>query len=255
MLKSVHSLKGLAIHATDGEIGKVDELYFDDERWTVRYLVVDTGGWLDQRLVLISPLSVSQADWESGRLDVLLTKQQVENSPDIDTQKPVSRQHESEYLNYYGYPTYWSDPGLLGAGFSPPMLIPPPIPAPPSAPANEVVDSHLRSSRAVTGYEIQATDGDFGHVADFILDLATWAIVYVEVSTRNWLPGKKVLISPQWIRAVTWPDLTLTVSLARETIQGAPEYIESKPITREYEAALHDYYGVPHYWSGSGNSK
>jgi uncharacterized protein YrrD len=254
MLKSVHSLKGLTIQATDGEIGKVVEFYFDDAHWTVRYLVVNTGGWLDERLVLISPMFVGDADWDSRRLHVRLTKQQVENSPDVDTQKPVSRQHEAEYLNYYGYPSYWGDSGLWGSAFSPSMLLAVPAFTPTSVPENEAADSHLRSTQAVTGSEIEATDGELGHVADFILDLDTWAIVYVEVSTRNWLPGKKVLISPQWINTVNWSDLTVKVNLGKETIKGAPEYIESEPITREYESALHDYYGVPPYWSQRGQA-
>src|SRR5208283_3980622 len=256
MLKSASSMKGLTIKATDGEIGKVDQFLFDDENWAIRYLVVNTGNWLDERLVLISPISVGETDWASERLEVRLTKEQVENSPDIDTHKPVSRQHEAEFLNYYGYPYYWGDSGMWGAGLYPSVMAPIPAYVPPPPPAEkEAADSHLWSTHEVTGYHVEATDGELGHVVDFIVDLETWAIVYVEISTRNWLPGKKVLLSPQWIKTVKWLDAKVYAALTREAIQGAPEYSESKDITREYETALHDHYGVPPYWSHSGTKR
>src|SRR5271165_291367 len=253
MLKSVSSMKGLTIKATDGEIGKVNQFLFDDENWAVRYLVVDTGHWLDQRLVLISPIFIGQADWASEWLEVRLTKEQVANSPDIDTHQPVSRQHEAEYLNYFGYPYYWVDSGMWGGGLYPSMVAP--IPAyvpPPPQPEKEAADSHLWGTDDVTGYHVEATDGELGHLVDFIIDLETWAIVYVEIGTRNWLPGKKVLLSPQWIKTVKWLDAKVYAALTRESIKNAPEYAESKDITREYETALHDHYGVPPYWSHGG---
>jgi len=253
MLKSVSGMKGLTIKATDGDIGKVDQFLFDDETWAVRYLVVNTGNWLDQRLVLISPISIGHADWASERLEVRLTKEQVQNSPDIDTHKPVSRQHELEYLSYYGYPSYWGDSGLWGSALEPAMIAPAYIPPPPP-PDKEAADSHLWSTDEVTGYHVEATDGELGHVVDLIVDLETWAIVYVEIGTRNWLPGKKVLLSPQWIKTVKWLDAKVYAALTQEAIKDAPEYTESKDITREYETALHDHYGVPPYWSDGGRS-
>ena len=110
MLRNVTRLKGFTIRARDGEIGTLDQFYFDDESWAIRYLVVNTGDWLGGRLVLVSPLALRQAEWESKRLDVALTKKQIEDSPPIDTHKPVSRQHEALYLGYYGYPYYWGGP-------------------------------------------------------------------------------------------------------------------------------------------------
>lgn len=251
MLKSASSMKGLTIRATDGDIGKVDQFLFDDENWAIRYLVVNTGNWLDQRLVLISPIFIGPADWASERLEVRLTKDQVAKSPDIDAHKPVSRQHEAEFLTYYGYPNYWGDSGIWGSGLYPSVLTPLPAFMPPPAPLpeKETGDSHLWSTHDVTGYHVEATDGELGHVADFIVDLETWAIVYVEISTRNWLPGKKVLLSPQWIKTVDWDDAKVYAALTREAIQKAPEYTESKDIMREYETALHEHYGVAPYWS------
>jgi len=244
-------LKDLVIRATDGELGSVVELYFDDETWGIRYLVVDTGGWLSGRRVLISPFSIIRTDWDAKRLDVALTKKQVENSPNIDTHKPVSRQHEAAYVGYYGYPYYWGGPYLWGPAPYPAVLATPP-PASTEAMADRIrkesKDSHLRSTEAVTGYDIEAADGEIGHVNGFVADDEAWAIRYIEVATRNWLPGKKVLISPSWIERVSWPASKVYVGLSREAIKDAPEYIESRPITREYESRLYDHYGRPPYW-------
>jgi hypothetical protein len=105
MFRNASTLDGSIINATDGEIGHVEDAYFHDEAWTIRYLVVDTGTWLIGRKVLISPNSVTQPLGASRIIDVSLTREQVRNSPDIDTHRPVLRQHEREYLGYYGYPT------------------------------------------------------------------------------------------------------------------------------------------------------
>ena len=251
MLTNTKHLNGFTIRATDGEIGTVKEFYFDDQTWAIRYLVVDTGGWLSGRVVLISPISVFNADWEARRFDVVLTKKQVENSPDIDTQKPVSRQHEAEYFGYYGYPYYWDGPNLWGPSFNPAGMA---MAAPTSAEvaaetiARASMDSHLRSSQAVTGYNIGATDGEIGHLDGFIVDDHAWAIRYIEVSTRNWWPGKKVLVSPAWIENVSWIDAKVYIGLNRDVIQSGPEYDESLPISREYENRLFLHYGRPPYW-------
>ena len=202
MLTNTAQLKGIAIHATDGELGTADGFYFDDDTWAIRYLTVETGGWLGGRRVLISPFSVVQTDWQARRLDVALTKKQIENSPGIDTHRPVSRQHEAAYLGYYGYPYYWGGPYLWGPAFFPAGLA---IPTTISREAmaervrKESTDSHLRSSEAVTGYHIEATDGELGHVDGFLMDDQAWAIRYLEVATRNWWPGRKVLVSPAWV--------------------------------------------------------
>ena len=244
MLTNAMQLKGLVIRATDGDIGTVDQLYFDDETWAIRYLTVETGGWLGGREVLISPVSVMATDWQGKRLEVALTKKQVEGSPNIDTHRPVSRQDEATYLGYYGYPYYW--------GFYPAGL------ANPTANFNnevqadkirrESTNSHLRSTEAVTGYSIEAADGEIGHVDGFVIDDASWAIRYMEVATRNWWPGKKVLVSPSWIKRVSWTDSTVYVGLSRKAIQTGPEFDKSAAITREYEDRLYAHYGLAPYW-------
>lgn len=251
MLKTITHLKGFSIRATDGEIGTVEQLYFDDQTWIVRYLTVATGSWLEGRKVLISPFSIKQVNWQARRVDVSLTKDQVKNSPDIDTQKPVSRQHESSYLAYYGYSNYWSGPFAWGPSYYPAGFAVPALDSAAdavSAAVSQSKDSHLRSTGGISGYDIQAIDGEIGHVSSFVLEEETWAIRYIEVATRNWWPGKKLLISPEWMHRVSWLSLKVYVALMRETIQTAPAYVESVPITRQYEQLLHAYYGRPPYW-------
>jgi hypothetical protein len=244
-------LTGFTIGATDGDIGKVDEFYFDDESFTVRHLVVDTGGWLSGRKVFISPMALRDIDWNAKRINAALTKAQVEESPAIDTDRPVSRQHEIAYYSHYGYPYYWEGPYLWGAY---------PYPAPPLELetsleqerhwdwAGESGDPHLRSSAAVIGYYIAATDGDIGHVEDFLVDDATWAIRYMVVDTSNWWSGKTVLVSPEWITRVDWNESKVQVGLTREQIKNSPAFDPSSPVRRDYEAQLWDLYGRPRYW-------
>jgi hypothetical protein len=249
MLTNATFLKGLAIHATDGELGSVDKFYFDDETWTIRYLVVKTGGWLSGRQVLISPISVVRVDWENKRLDVALTKKQVENSPNIDTDQPVSRQHEADYSAYYGYNYYWGGPYTWGPAYYPAGLLWKGSPEGVKEKIRrESADSHLRSSEAVTGYHVEATDGEIGHVDGFVVDDELWAIRYLDIATRNWLPGKKVLLSPGWIKHVSWMDSKVYAALSEEEIKSAPEYLLSRQLTREYEARLHAHYGRAPYW-------
>jgi hypothetical protein len=251
MLRDASELKGLAIRATDGDLGTAKELYFDDDSWAIRYLKVETGGWLSGKAVLISPYSIIQTDWDAREVDVALTKKQVENSPSMDTHLPVSRQHEVAYLGYYGYPYYWGGPYLWGPGYYPSGL------AIPTTASQETRvdkghkhsnDTHLRSTEAVTGYHVEAADGEIGHVHGFILDEETWAIRYIVVSTTNWWPGKKVLVAPAWVKEVSWEESKFYVSATREAIKDAPEYIESRKISREYEDDLFMHYGQPPYW-------
>ncbi|MFB3818292.1 MAG: PRC-barrel domain-containing protein [Candidatus Methylomirabilales bacterium] len=258
MLRRLSMLEGFTIAATDGDIGRVADAYFDDQSWTVRHLVVDTGGWLSGRQVLISPLSLTAVDWEHDRLHAHLTRAQVEGSPSIDTDKPISRQHEMDYYGYYGMPYYWTGPYRWGAWATPlDYGTAPGVAANPEAAEirqavvtgeREPGDAHLRSARTVRGYAIRATDGDVGHVEDFLLDDRDWALRYLVVDTRNWLPGKHVLVSPEWIDRISWPESAVHVNMLRETIRSSPEFDPATPPERAYEASLYDYYGRPRYW-------
>ncbi len=254
MLRNVKDLKGYAIHATDGVIGHVDDVYFDDEDWAIRYLVVDTGSWLPGRQVLISPLAVGHPDWMGQQLPVSLTKAQVEGSPDIDTRKPVSRQHEVAYLDYFSYPYYWEGAGLWGMGAYPGGLttagmVAEEMKARQASATHAADDCHLRSSGAVIGYHIHATDGDIGHVEDLLVDEDTWVIRYLIVDTSNWWGGHHVLIAPRWIEAVSWSDAKVSVDLTRQAVKGAPPYDAAAQLDREQEQGMYEHYGRPGYWT------
>jgi len=264
MLRSMKDLEQFTISATDGPIGKVKDFYFDDDAWVVRYFVVDSGSWLTSRQVLISPISVRHPDWQEQTLPVSITKAQVRNSPDIDTNKPVSRQNEEQYLGYYGYPYYWSGGGMWGEGLYPYGLDPGFAGVGVDRVQREQElesylqeerarhrndDPHLRSCNAVVGYHIEATDGDIGHVAGFLVDDETWAIRYLLVDTSNWWLGHKVLIAPPWVKGVHWSDRTVTVDLSRESIRNAPAYDTPADWSREQDQILYRHHGRSGYWA------
>jgi uncharacterized protein YrrD len=223
MLNKAKTLKGYKLNSRDGEMGKVKEFYFDDQHWTTRYLVADTGNWLTGRQVLISPYALVAVLADKQLITVDLTKQQIEDSPSLDSDKPVSRQFEEAYYGYYGWPMYWSGPYMWG---SYQHLVRDRNQWTVSTQGDKAWDPHLRSTHAVTGHHIQAADGEIGHVDDFIIDDETWAIRYLIIDTRNWWPGKKVLVSPQWIERVSWSESKVFVNLSRETIKQSPEYTE-----------------------------
>lgn len=233
MLQSVNELKGYAIEASDGRIGSLKDVYFDDERHTVRYLVVDTGGWLTGRQVLIPPPGVLKVEHGEKAVYLRMSRQEVENSPSIDEDRPVSRQHESEIYGYWGYPLYWTGPYLWGVGAYPALgagaVRPPmepvtdPSPALPDDPEGTHGDQHLRSASEVIGYHVEATDGELGHVEDFRIDDADWSLKELVIDTRNWWPGKHVRVSADALDHVSWSERKIGVRLSREAIERQPE--------------------------------
>jgi len=236
MLDKAKTLTGYSLHSLDGEIGKVKDFYFDDRDWTIRYLVADTGEWLISRKVLISPHSLAGVDRDQGSITVKLTKDQIEHSPTLNRDKPVSRQFEQAYLGFYGLPMYFGfEHGRVKAGQF-------------SQTRKKHGDPDLRSTHDVSGHHVEASDGEIGHVEDFLIDDQTWAIRYLIIDTRDWLPGKKVLISPKWIERVSWSEKQVVVDLTREAIQQAPEYTDGVAVTRDLETALHRHYNRPGYW-------
>lgn len=237
MQHSLRSMIGFAIRATDGDLGKVYEFYFDDATWTIRYMVAETGNWLLGRKVLISLAALGKPDWELRTFPVGLTCDQVRNSPDIDTERPVYRQHEAELHEYYQWPQYWEG-GYGGAlGITPYPLFEKPLLQESSA-SDRKDDPHLRSTRQVTGYKIHATNGEIGHVADFMVNDQNWAIRYLVVDTGNWLPGKKVLISPSWIKSVNWDDASVTVDRMRESVKNSPDADPAKAADPNHPGCL-----------------
>ena len=245
MLYKVKTLTGYKLNSLDGEIGKVKEFYFDDHHWTIRYLVAETGDWLTGRQVLISPYALVAVNQEEQYIKVNLTKKQIEDSPSLNNDKPVSRQFEEEYYGYFGWPIYWAGAYMWGPY---PYIARDNKKREEYAKGKKAGDPHLRSTHDVSGHHIQAADGEIGHVEDFIVDDETWAIRYLVVDTRNWWPGKKVLISPKWIERVSWEEAKVFINLSRETIRQAPEYTEETLLTRDYETMLHQHYSRQGYW-------
>jgi uncharacterized protein YrrD len=265
MLRSINALKDYAIHAIDGNIGHVKDFYFDDTRWVIRYLIVQTGSWLVNRKVLISPIAIPKSNWDDKTFPVTITMEQVKNSPAIDTDKPVSRQHEDDYLRYYDYPNYWGSAGLWGVGIYPSLMM--------QGYVNNTIpgdtrtreestnaahehdedrhardDIHLRSCEAVTGYHLHASDGNIGHITDILVDEQTWAIRYLIVETGNWWSGHKVLIAPLWIDDVQWLEKRVNVKLTRQEVKGAPLFDDNVPIDREFETDTYQHYQRSGYW-------
>jgi hypothetical protein len=235
MLLSINQLYGGKLRASDGEIGHVKDFYFDDQKWVVRYAVVDTGSWLLGRQVLIAPHAFGNLDQNSAFFPVELTRQQIENSPPIESHKPVSRQYEEEYYRYYGWPSYWMGEGIWGLSSSPmvpqPAIAPPPPSSPvPSQIAGEsgnvlkVSDPHLRSTHAVTGYHLQTKEETIGHVTDFMMDDKSWAICHLVVRMGTWFSGKEIAILPSHIARIHYPDSKVFVNLTKEAILQATEF-------------------------------
>jgi sporulation protein YlmC with PRC-barrel domain len=248
MLFKTKKLEHYKLKTLDGEIGETADFFFDDQHWTIRYLVANTGAWLTKRKVLISPYALAEAFKEEHLISINLTKKQIEDSPFLDYDKPVSRQFEVDHSHYYGSPYYWGGSetwGIYSTMFGGKVLS-----DFDHKEDEEIGDLHLRSINEVSTYHIHATDGEIGHVEDFIIDDETWTIRYLIVNTRNWWPGKKVLISPTWIECVSWDESEVSLNLSREAIAAAPEYTDEAQMNRDYEVSLHEHYDRRGYWLG-----
>jgi hypothetical protein len=226
MLRSIKQLYGDKLGATDGEIGQVKDFYFDDQNWAIRYLVADTGSWLPGRKVLVSPHSLGRLDNAGKILRVNLTRKKIEDSPSIDLHKPVSRQYEEEYYRYYGWPSYWKGEELWGMSGFPVLELPSePLPIEPGTmpgSQTESTDAHLRSTQAVTGYNVQASDGMIGHICDFMVNAESWAIRQLVIKTGHRLSGKEVQLPTRKVERISYPDSTVFVNLTKEQIEKSP---------------------------------
>ncbi len=253
MLRSMKDLEGYIVSATDGDIGRVEDLLFDDRHWATRYLSVNTSSYSDNLEVLVSPISFRTIDWQTHRFNVAMTMEKVKNSPGIDIHKPVSRQHEENYYRYYGYPFYWGYSGVWGMEAIPSLLSSKkPDEVTGAKVETEQFDVHLRSAKEVRDYHIEGSDVAIGHVEDFIVDDESWEIRYMVINTSNWWIGKKVLVSPHWANKISWEERKVFMALSRESIKNSPEWDPSAGVNREYESRLYDYHGRPVYW-GSGH--
>jgi uncharacterized protein YrrD len=252
MLWNATSLRGQAVEATDGAIGTVSDLLFDDHSWTTRWLVVETGSWFLSRKILLPVSALGKPEENIPRFTVQLTRQQVRDSPDVDTDLPVSRHQQAHVYNHYGCNPYWT------SGFAPiSNAIATPFVSPISR--NDVAprwqdestdavaddgDPHLRGVVAVIGYHIAATDGDIGHIEDFLIDMATWQLQYLTVDTRNWLPGERVLLPVRIIKEIDWFTKIIQVGIDRAKVKASPPYNPQMTSDGPFNERSHQYFGL-----------
>jgi hypothetical protein len=269
MLRNASAIKGYAIAASDGRLGTVSDFLFDDFSWLVRWMVVDTGKWLSGRKVLLPASVLGHLDPKEREFSVRLSMQQVKDSPDIDTEQSVSRQMETKVYDYYGWSPYWGTgfymggygyPGGIGnmgigGGMGAPGYTGGARTAAPSLGSRRREehgadvqekdrDPHLRSTEAVTGYHIHASDGEIGHVEDFLMEDADWSIHYLIVDTKNWWPGKKVLISPRSAAEIDWTDKLVNLDVVRQKVKDSPVYDPALTVDRAYDDKFLTYYGI-----------
>lgn len=243
MLRNASAINGYVVAASDGPLGTVIDFLFDDASWLVRWMVVDTGNWLSGRKVLLPASVLGHLDPTREKFSVTLTMQQVKDSPDIDAERPVSRQMETNVYDYYGWTPYWGTGFYMGGGYGR-------MGAVAGRRREEDIarierrddDPHLRSIESVTGYHIHASDGEIGHVEDFLVEDADWSIHYLIVDTKNWWPGKKVLISPSSVQEIDWTDKLVHLNVDRQRVKDSPAYDASTTVDRAYEKQFHSYY-------------
>ena len=254
MLHLLLEMRGYSLRAIDKDIGSVEDFYFDDRLWKVRYMVVDTGNWLPGRNVLIGPEALEGTNREEKVFPVSLTSTEIEDSPGIESDLPFSLQKERELRTFFKWREYWDEeifiqsPGYTQLGIPGAESVDIPPQQQNTSQSGLYENPHLRSANEIQSYYIHAKNGDIGHVEDFIISGTSWEIRYLVVDTRNWLPGKKVLISPKWVSAMDWSHHLVEVKMTREAIQGSPEYNPHVPISREYEISLYDHYQHSYDW-------
>jgi uncharacterized protein YrrD len=265
VLNPATSLKGFKIEASDGPLGTVNDLLVDDITWKIRWIVVGTGHFLTGRKVLIHPSAVLSTDYEARELSVSLSKVQVEASPRISFDQPVSRQIQNSLYGYYGW-----NPGYGGSTFSARIsrgamlggamgAIASPLSAPgyfdasavqeaePGEIDQDASDPHLRSIAEVTGYHVYASDGTIGHIEDFLVESEAWGVRYLVVDTSNWWVGQHVLISPYAVKEVDWSDRHIKLDLTRGRVRSSPSWNKADPIDGAFEQRLHSHYDWPGY--------
>jgi hypothetical protein len=252
----ISALTGYAIEAKDGRLGTVKDCLFDDRTWKIRWLVVDTGGWLSGRKVLLHPSVIGAIDHERGALAVSLTKQQVSDSPDIATDAPVSRQMQFHLYDYYGWDPGWGGTGYFGTSLG---AIGAPFGGAAYLQGNhrydaelavdqlEHGDPHLRSTNAVRRYHVHARDGSIGHIENFLADDAAWDIRYLIVDTRDWWIGQHVLIAPFAVSEIRWNDRIVALNVSRDQVKASPPWDAASVVEHAYEKRLHGYYDWPGY--------
>ncbi len=218
MIQSVTNLYGASLAATDGSIGSIEDFYFDDQSFAVRYLVADTGSWLSGRLILLSPFAFGSFDQQRKELPVQLTRYQIEDSPPITRHQPITRQHEIDHFGHYGWPSYWEGSSLWG-----PSSYPVVIQAAPWGLTNQEKHHHredrfLQSAKDIMGYEIHTTDGVIGTLADILIDDTQWLIKDFIIETGHWYSGKRIRLLPEHIQRIRSQDSVIVVNLTKKDL-------------------------------------
>jgi hypothetical protein len=250
MLKRYNELRNCVLHADDGEIGRCKDFLYDDRDWQIRYMVADTKKWLPGRKVILTTDLLKQPRWDDKSLPVGLTREQFQRQPPLEEDPPLIQQIAQRNWIENTKPFYWVGPGGFGVYEYPwPPVEREQKPLPPPDPEQ----AHLRSAEELTGYNIEAEDGRIGHVDDLLVQVEPWTVRFFIVDTRNWLPGRKVLVSPQWAVNVDWRDRSLVVALSKEAIEKSPEYDPDKDLSRLEEAAIFNFYGLTPYWKDERN--
>lgn len=255
LLRGIRKLLGASIEASDGAIGRCHDFLFDDQRWTLRYLVADTRKWLPGRKVLISPhnFGAQEPGDDPGRFQVSLTKDQIKHAPPLDTDAPVSRRYELEMARHFNYQPYWSGGELWGGAYLPgPLSYPAVSPEEWDRRAHEIDEidrQHLRSCEELIGYAVSAGDGEIGTVHDFVVETGPWTMRWLVVDAGSSPADRKVILSPGWIAAVSWNDAEVSVDIPKAMVATAPEFDPDGPVDRNYETRIFAHYGRPDYWS------
>jgi uncharacterized protein YrrD len=244
MLRHANKIVGCEIASSDGLVGSVDDILFDNGSWTFLYLVADVGQWLSGRLVLLSFETVEHIDESRRELRVQLTRRAIELSPDVSTRNPISMEAELLLGKYW----QWTAPSVMRLSRTIGQGIAAEATLPEKQKVEREVESHLRSVHEIEGYHIEAPDGDIGHLTDLVIDDSTWQIQYLVVNTGNWLFQRKVLIPCTSLENIRWADRKVHLSLLRAEIKNSPEYNPERPIVRDYEQALHTHYRRQPYW-------
>ena len=236
MLLHYNWLSSYTVIGNDGEIGKVEDVYFDEEMWTVRYIVVKTGATFLSEKLFVSPVSIDKFDHTNELIRIGITKDEAQKAPDPGDE-PVSRKYEKDFSLYYRINPYWIGSGAWGSANTAREMAQQEVQILESD--LEEDESHVHQAKHVTRYELAVTDGSFGKIDDLLIDESSFKIKYFVADMRKWLPGgKKVLISPQWIEEIEWAAARIRINVTRDQLESAPEYRTELDLTDERESEL-----------------
>ncbi|MCE5328364.1 MAG: PRC-barrel domain-containing protein [Planctomycetaceae bacterium] len=245
-LASMRTLASARIHAADKPIGKVEDFYFEQRNWIVRYLVLDTHVWLPGRRVLVAPAAVEDIDWSQGEVHLALSREQVRNSPSVDDKVTISREHETMLAKYFGWLPYWESRPLpeslsrsVAAEARPEDRI--------ELERHRKPESTLTAYRETLQYNLAAIDGEFGSVEDFLIDPQTWEMRYVTADVGTLFHKRLVMLSTDWLADISWARRQVRSKMTQDRIRSSPPVPEV--IDRAYEIALHEHFARPGYWT------